>query len=390
MTAPLLACAAQVVFVVAFVLFKSAATTMPPLSARRPLETTGRVVRSPRWVLGLVVLITGFAMADFALLTLPIASALPAYAGSLVVLLVIGAVRFGERLTRREWFAMAIVVAAMATAALSVTAAPGPPLAAVHRPHLAALPPAWAVALVVVPSLLVPMWMFSLRDRVTVGRHARAITGIAYGIGAGVLLGVAETFGLGMALLMRQGRHNPFATPHLYLFLIAGILGIGLLSVGLQRCRLTVLVTVLTVTAKAHLLVSATLLFGEPWPHDTTIVMLRGGSVLLAGLAVLTFPRHELRRAAARPAKAEPAAVPATRPAPERSERPTRATGLYPAVPLAAPTPEPEGTPPSGTPQPPEAAPPRSGTPQPAEAAPPREGGYVGRRRRDRRTVPSA
>ncbi|MFC0038309.1 hypothetical protein [Actinomadura rayongensis] len=369
MQAPLLACAAQVLFVVAFVLFKSAARTMPVLSARRPLQTTGRVARSPRWVLGLIILLSGFAMADLALLSLPIASALPAYAGSLVVLLVIGAVRFGERLTRREWFAMAIVVAAMATAALSVAGAPGPWTATVERPHLATVPPLWAIALVVVPSLFLPLWMFSLRDRVTAGRHARAITGIAYGIGAGAMLGVAETFGLGMELLYKQGHHNPFTTPHVYLFVLAGLLGIGLLSIGLQRCRLTILVTVLTVTAKAHILVSATLLFGEPWPHDRTTAMLRGGSVLLAGLAVLTFPRHELRRAD------PPRATPRPEPEPEPVRRPTRRTGTYPVMPLAAPTP------------PADAGRPRA--PEPAAEETRRDGSYVGRRRRDQKTVPT-
>ncbi|POM25823.1 hypothetical protein BTM25_02060 [Actinomadura rubteroloni] len=368
MTAPLLACAAQVLFVVAFVLFKSAARSLPTLSARRPLQTTGRVARSPGWVLGLIILLSGFTMADLALLTLPIASALPAYAGSLVVLLVIGAVRFGERLTRREWFAMAIVVAAMATAALSVAGAPGPWTETVERPRLATVPPLWAIALVVVPSLFLPLWMFMLRDRVTTGRHARAITGIAYGIGAGAMLGVAETFGLGMELLYKQGHHNPFTTPHVYLFVLAGLLGIGLLSIGLQRCRLTILVTVLTVTAKAHILVSATLLFGEPWPHDRTMAMLRGGSVLLAGLAVLTFPRHELRRADPPRPTREPA------PDPEPARRPTRRTGTYPVMPLAAPTPGPA---PEPAPEPPAAEEQR------------RDGSYVGRRRRDHKTVPT-
>ncbi|WP_026313569.1 hypothetical protein [Actinomadura flavalba] len=308
MTAPVLACTAQVVFVIAFVLFKSAADQMRPLAARRPLETIARVAGNGRWVFGLLILVAGFVMADLALLTLPIASALPAYAGSLIVLLVLGYVRFGERLTPREWFAMIVVVAAMATSALSVVLAPGPLLGGVERPDVPPVPPLWAVAVVLVPSLVLPWWMFSLRDRVAAGRHARALTGIAHGIGAGALLGTAETFGLGMALLLEDGHTELWATPYPWVFLLAGVLGIGLLSIGLQRCRLTVLVTVLTVTAKAHLLISSTLLLGEPWPDDLAVTLLRGGSVVLAALAVLAFPRHQRRRAAA--AEREPAAEP--------------------------------------------------------------------------------
>ncbi|MBW8482124.1 hypothetical protein [Actinomadura parmotrematis] len=303
-----LACGAQAAFVVAFALFKSAAARMPPLSARRPLLAVADILGERRWLGGFAVLMAGFSMADVALLTLPIVTALPAHACSLLLLLGVSARRFGERLTRREGAALLVTVAAMAVAALSLALAPGAPLSVGARPPLAAQPPWWGIALVAVPSLLVPLWLFAARDRLLPGRHARRLTGVAYGIGAGVLLGTAETCGLGMALTARAGRPGVFTSSFLPIFLVAGVLGLGLLSIGLQRCRLTVLATVLTVTAKIHLLLAATLLYGEPWPRDWTAAGVRAAAVLVAVLAVLAFPRYERKpRPAVPPAPAAPA-----------------------------------------------------------------------------------
>ncbi|MFC9976733.1 hypothetical protein ACFVH6_38130 [Spirillospora sp. NPDC127200] len=296
MRAVVLACAAQAVYVVAFVMFKTAARGMPPLIARRPLQTVGRVLRSRRWLAGFLILLAGFAMGDLALLTLPLATALPAYGFSLVLLLLAGSHRFGERLTPPEWAATVIAAMAMALMALSVLLEPGGILhAAPRRAAVPAVPPLWELAVVVVPSLLIPLWMFCARDRVVMGRHARPLTGVAYGIGAGALLGTAEVFGLGMALLPADRRTDVLGTPYLTLFLLAGAFGLGLMSIGLQRCRLIILVTVVTVTAKLHMLLSATLLYGEPWPDDVMLFMLRTASVLLAALAVAAYPRHERR-----------------------------------------------------------------------------------------------
>ncbi|MWK34807.1 hypothetical protein GEV43_12685 [Actinomadura sp. J1-007] len=129
MQAVVLACAAQVVYIVAFVLFKSAARAMRPLSGRHPVHVVGQAARSARWLAAWWVLMAGFALGGIALVTLPIASALPAYALSLVLLLVVGMRGFGERPTSREWLAVVITVAAMLIAALSVVAGAEHPLA---------------------------------------------------------------------------------------------------------------------------------------------------------------------------------------------------------------------------------------------------------------------
>ncbi|MES9537863.1 hypothetical protein [Actinomadura sp. NPDC000600] len=301
MHAVFLACAAQAVYIVAYVLFKTAMGRVSPVSGRHPLHTAGRLARSPRWLAGLLVLMAGFGLSATALVSLPVAATLPAYGLGLVLLLAVGMSGFGERPTTREWLAVLITVAAMVTAALSVL--PGHGGEAPDRAgEAAAALPLWKAALVFVPSLAVPLWMFSVRDRPVGGRHARPLTGIAYGLGAGVLLGATEVFGEGMAMMLAAGRGADVPlSPHPYLFLLAGVLGVGLLSIGLQRCRLTVIVTVVTVTAKTHLLLSATLLYAEPWPRESGPFWLRAAGVGLAVLALLAFPRHERRTASTSP-----------------------------------------------------------------------------------------
>ncbi|MBE1531806.1 hypothetical protein [Actinomadura algeriensis] len=337
MHAVVLACAAQAVYIIAFVMFKTAVGRMVPIGGRHPLRAGAELVRGPSWLAAVFLLIGGFAISAAALVTLPVVAALPAYGLSLTLLLVVGMSGFGERPTSREWLAVVVTVAAMVTAALSVLPGAGESLGdALHRTggeDAAGALPLWKAGLVFVPSLAVPIWMFSVRDRPVAGRHARPVTGIAYGVGAGVLLGATEAFGLGTAMLLADGAgFGVLATPHPYLFLLAGVLGLGLVSIGLQRCRLTIIVTVVTVTAKTHLLLSATLLFGEPWPGDIVRFGLRATGVLLAVLALLAFPRHERRRGAA--PKAAPRAVrraaPGAVPDGSRAARPGRAVPQSP------------------------------------------------------------
>ncbi|MCP2337659.1 hypothetical protein [Actinomadura rupiterrae] len=279
------ACAAQAVYVVAFVLFRSASAGMAPLSGRRPVLVMAEVSRSPRWLLGLLLLGAGFALGDTALLRLPVAASLPAFGVALALLLGIAAGRLGERPTVREWLALALTVAGMA--AVSFSMAQG----LTSAPARQGDPAAWQLGLVAAPSVLLPGWLFCTRDRTSQGRHARRQTGVAYGMGAGIFLGAAEAAGLGFAL--RLAHHTGPGIVEAVLFVVAGGLGLGLATVGLQHCRMIVLVTVTTVTAKIHLLIAATWLYAEPWPTAPVPLATRLAGALLPALAVVLFPRHE-------------------------------------------------------------------------------------------------
>ncbi|MGI8332972.1 hypothetical protein ACRYCC_23720 [Actinomadura scrupuli] len=297
-----LAGTSMAVYFTSFALFKGAAVRMRRLSGSRPLQVVGQVLTSRWWLLGLAMILFGFVIEGAVLTVLPLGTVVPVFGSVLVFLLVIGTGWFGERLSAREWWAMIVTVAALVLLALSAgllplpgsSGGPGDSLR-LTGPAWAASVPLWKLALVAVPSVLLPAWMFSIRDRGIDGRHARPLTGVAYGIGAGVLLGTAELSGLGTAWMVHGHRSDLFATPHPYVVLLAGALGLGLLQVALQRCRLVIVVTVVTITAKTHLLLAGTLLSGQPWPRDGILLALRIGGLVLAALAVLAFPRHEQR-----------------------------------------------------------------------------------------------
>ena len=304
-----LAGTSMAVYFTSFALFKAASVRMRRLSGSRPLQVAGQVLTSRWWLLGLAMILLGFVIEGAVLTVLPLGTVVPVFGSVLVFLLVIGTAGFGERLSPREWWAMIVTVAALAILALSAGLLPLPGSSGGPGDSLRLTGPAWAVSvplwklgLVAVPSVLLPAWMFSLRDRGIDGRHARPLTGVAYGIGAGVLLGTAELSGLGTAWMVHGHRSDLFATPHPYVVLVAGGLGLGLLQVALQRCRLVIVVTVVTITAKTHLLLAGTLLSGQPWPRDGILLALRIGGLLMAALAVLAFPRHEQRVRAPRPA----------------------------------------------------------------------------------------
>ena len=56
---------------------------------------------------------------------------------------------------------------------------------------------------------------------------------------------------------------------------------------------MSIVVSVLTVTAKTQLVILGTVLYKEPWPSDRLLLALRIGAFVLAGAALVLFPRHE-------------------------------------------------------------------------------------------------
>src|SRR5262249_37092237 len=157
------------------------------------------------------------AMDCAAFTQLPLAATLPVAASCSVLVPLIAFALFGERYTARELGVMAVIVMAMSALALPVlhqsadfgTLFPGHP----------GRPPIWKVACYAAPAGLIPLMLFVGRDSIIGGRHARRLTGVAYGIGAGVQLGAALVSGVGIAALLRHDPAAAFAGPFPYIIL---------------------------------------------------------------------------------------------------------------------------------------------------------------------------
>lgn len=262
-------------------LFKVAADHMEPLRGTRPVRLALAMATSPIWCGGAVIAGAGLALQWAALSSLTLPAAQPAFVSGLVVLLLFATTRLGERLNLREWGCVALA----GTAALMVA------LSCADFGPAAGLPSPALLGALALPSLALPPVLFSAWERSPVGTHARPLTGVAYGVSAGILIGTAELALAGITLL----RHTdtPFlATPYPYLLVIAGGMGIAQLQIALQRCRLAMIGMIATVTAKTQLLVMSIVLYGYGWPRQPSLGFLIAG-LALSVVAIAVLPHHD-------------------------------------------------------------------------------------------------
>lgn len=324
MGAVVLASVAPVAYVTGFAIFKTTAGRMPRLTGSRPFHTTRHLALDPVWLLGMITIVAGLVTQSLVLTDLPVRVVVPMYGPVLAVLLLVSIANFGERVQSGERRALAVLLLA-----LLALAAAGGLLSDGGPPHSAgpwdASPPLWRLAVLVGPSVLIPLWLFTVRDEPMDGRHARQVTGVAFGLGAGVLVGCAESSGASIAHLVRDHPRQwdlLLTSPHPYIVVGTGLLGLGLAQIGLQRCRLSVVVVVLAVGSKTSLWLTGIMVYGQPWPQSPGRFLLSAVGLVLAVASVLLVPRHEPEEPAAEPAE------------PARDEPRARPAGLPAAAPL--------------------------------------------------------
>jgi len=265
-------------------LLKSAGARMEPLRGDRPWHLLVQTTRSGRWLAGVVVFAVGVELQLIAFAELPLSRAQPLFSAALAVLPVIAAVWFRERPTARECLGFAVFAAGTLLIAASV------------RPDgdIGTAPPAALLCAVTVPSLAVPIALFSWGDRRRPPRHARPPAGVEYGVSVGILVGTVEVAVKGLTLeSVQPGPAVLLTTPYPYLIGAAVILAMAQGTIALQRCRLTVSAAVCTIVAKTYLIVVGSLLYGGDWPADPLYGVPRILGIALAASALLAFPRYE-------------------------------------------------------------------------------------------------
>jgi drug/metabolite transporter (DMT)-like permease len=283
----ILASMATIIYYLGFIVFRVAATRMPVLRGTRPLRLIRYTYTSPLWLTGLLIVFAGVATQVEALTMLPLSLAEPIFAASLVFILFYAGVFFRERLTGREWSSIGLF--GVATALIGVSNGD-------HEVLTSSVADPLILATVVGPGVLIGVVVLVGGDVRAFGRHARPLAGVAFGFGSGISLGVAELAIKGVAAVYSS--HGlaaaTYTTAYPYVAIAMAALGLAQLQIGLQRCRMSIVVTVLTVTAKTELAVFGPLLFKEPWPSDQLMLGLRVGAFALAIVALVLFPRHEM------------------------------------------------------------------------------------------------
>ncbi|MGI8329814.1 hypothetical protein ACRYCC_07590 [Actinomadura scrupuli] len=303
MTGTIVTLAAATLELLACGFFKVAGERMEPLRGTRPLRVLSLALKNGYWLFGMLLILDGIVLQFLSLELIPLSSANPLNLIPLVVVLIMALGYFHERLTTREWVSLAMLAAATGLIALSVAHG-------LNTRTGSGLPSHALFLAVALPSMAIPLVIFSLGDLRPTGRHARALAGIAYGASIGVLIGTAEFSAVGLFNAYQAGIRGValLAEPYLWVMVLGAVFGLGQMLIALQRCRLAIVITVDAVVLQTQLILMSTLLYGEGWPREPLWSLLRAAGFALALIAIFTFPRYE-------PDPVRPGA-PATRPGP--------------------------------------------------------------------------
>ncbi|NUR31577.1 MAG: hypothetical protein HOV83_38025, partial [Catenulispora sp.] len=234
-----------------FAVFKLAADRMPAVRGNRIPHMVWTIVSNWVFLIALGIVLGGLGLQILALRNLPLSTAVPIFMSGIVPLLLIALVFFGERLTPREWLSLVLIGAAILLLTGSLRG---------DEPIGSADAPLWKIAAVVAPAVLVPVLILVLGDHRPDGRHARPVTGIAYGLSSGFPVGTAELAIKGWSDDAHATSLRIAATPWPYLTVLAAAIGFGIMVMAFQRCRVSIVATVMTVSAKTYLLTMGTFL----------------------------------------------------------------------------------------------------------------------------------
>ncbi|MFV2173658.1 DMT family transporter [Actinomadura sp. LOL_016] len=287
-----LALIATTTYYVAFLIFRASARRMEPLRGGRPFRVARLMLTDPLWLGGGLLLFLGLGYEIVAFSLLPLTVAQPIFAVGLVLLVAYAVWFLDERLAPREWASMALFV--LATVLIGLSAGPaGEPVA--DATLLGTLAAPWPMLALCVPAFVIAALVWLVGDRKAGGRHARRLSGVAYGIGAGACAGLAEAGIRGIAIVHADtgDLRAVLESPYPYLTLGFAAIALGQLQVALQRCRVAIVAAVLTVIGRLYLIVSGTVLFDEEWPSEAGPFLLRTAGFALALTALALFPRYE-------------------------------------------------------------------------------------------------
>lgn len=229
-----------------------------------------RLLASAPYITGLILDAVGFGLSFAALHTLPLFTVQAIIASSLAVTALLAVVMLDMRPSIFEWLALLSVTAGLTLLALS---------ASDHAPTRLDNMDRW---LLVISVAVVGVFAYlAARRRRAPSRH----DGWAFGALAGLMYGAA---GIGARILRTPSTPwRLFLDPALYAMALAGILGLLLYAMALQRGSVTVATSAVVVAETlVPAVVGITLLGDRPAPGHTTLAAL-GFALTVAGAVAL-------------------------------------------------------------------------------------------------------
>jgi hypothetical protein len=292
-----LALLATTAYNVGLILEKRALGRMPALDMRRVPRVVAGLLSSRAWLAGFALMLAGLACQTFVLTFEPVSVVQPVLASGVALVLVLSRLVLRERLAGGEAWCVTAIAASVVLLALSASGTPA------EAGHYAS--PGWMAA-VMVPSIVVGVLVAGSSLRVRPRKHAAPVTGVCFGIGTGLLYGVA-----GLAIKALSGilvGHPTAASIAIglvsspYLYVLAGSLAVAmpLFQAALQACRASIVIPVSSVASSMYFVIAGTWLFHEHLPASPGRLGLRLAGIALAALVLITLSRQAPEQAPGR------------------------------------------------------------------------------------------
>ena len=276
------------------ILEKRALGRMPALELRRVTHVVGSLLASPAWLAGFALMLTGLACQVIVLTFEPVSVVQPVLASGVALVLVLSRLVLRERLGGAESWCVGVMAGSLVLLALSAGGTGS------ETGHSAS---AGLMAVVIVPSTLLGLAiaaspLLGLPGR-RPGRHRAPATGICFGLGTGLLYGVASLATKGLSDIL-SGHHALAGTavgiltsPYLYVLGGCSAAALLLYQAALQACRASILIPVSSVVSSVYFVLAGTWLFHERIPADPVKLGLRIAGIALAGLVLVVLSRRE-------------------------------------------------------------------------------------------------
>jgi drug/metabolite transporter (DMT)-like permease len=276
------------------ILEKRALGRMPALEVRRVAHVVGSLLASPAWLAGFALMLTGLACQVIVLTFEPVSVVQPVLASGVALVLVLSRVVLRERLGGAEAWCVGVMAGSVVLLAFSAGGT-GSETGHSSSPGL--------MAAVIVPSVLLglvvaatPLRVFSGRHA---GRHRAPATGICFGLGTGLLYGVASLATKGLSDIL-SGHHTLaglaggiLTSPYLYVLGGCSAAALLLYQAALQACRASILIPLSSVVSSVYFVLAGTWLFHEHIPADPVKLGLRVAGIALAGVVLVVLSRRE-------------------------------------------------------------------------------------------------
>jgi uncharacterized membrane protein len=296
----LLALAATTAYNAGLIQEKRALGRMPTLDVHRVPHMIASLLTDVAWLTGFTLMLTGLACQTVALTFEPVSIVQPVLSSGIALVLVLSRLALREPLGGGEFYCVAAIAGSVVLLAFSVEGADG------KAGHYAST--GW-MALVMIPSVLAGLLVAASSLRTRDRKHRIPVTGICYGIGTGLLYGVAALAIKALSgILFLHHTAASIATgvvssPYLYVLAGCSVAALLLFQAALQSCRASIVVPVSSVVSSVYFMIAGTWLFHEQLPASPAKLTLRLTGIAVAGLVLIALSRQVPAQTAAMAAR---------------------------------------------------------------------------------------